>query len=187
MQVSRAAVVLAAGGGTRWDGDGHKLLALLDGQPLAAHALGAASAAGLDELIVVTGAVDLSEVIPAEATVLHNYRWAEGQAGSLRLAVDHARATGHDAVVVGLADSPGVPVEAWRALAAVDAVLAVATFDGRRRPPTRIGRSLWDELPDAGDEGARILLARRSDLVLEVPCDGDPADVDTMEDLQRWN
>jgi len=80
-----------------------------------------------------------------------------------------------------------VPVEAWRALAAVDAVLAVATFDGRRRPPTRIGQSLWDELPDVGDEGARSLLARRSDLVLEVPCDGDPADVDTMEDLQRWN
>ncbi|MEO2113467.1 MAG: nucleotidyltransferase family protein, partial [Acidimicrobiales bacterium] len=30
--------MLAAGGGTRWDGEGHKLLADLDGRPLAAHA-----------------------------------------------------------------------------------------------------------------------------------------------------
>ncbi|MDG2427393.1 MAG: nucleotidyltransferase family protein [Acidimicrobiales bacterium] len=187
MQVTRAAVVLAAGGGSRWDGDGHKLLAEVNGRPLVAHALIAASASGLDELIVVTGAVDLESVIPTSATVLHNERWADGQAGSLRLAVTHATRVGHDSLLVGLADSPGVPAEAWRAVAATDEMLAVATFNGQRRPPTLIGRDLWDELPYTGDEGARSLLSRRSDLVTEVPCEGDPADVDTMEDLRRWN
>ena len=192
--VSRAAVVLAAGGGSRWDGDGHKLLAELDGRPLAAHALAAAAGAGLDELVIVTGAVDLSGVLaevvseasPVAIKVLHNDCWAEGQAGSLGLAITHAAAVGHDAVVVGLADSPGVPPEAWRAVAAVEAELAVATFAGRRRPPTLIGRSLWDQLPEVGDQGARGLLGERPDLVVEVPCPGDPADVDTMEDLRRW-
>jgi len=192
--VSQAAVVLAAGGGSRWDGDGHKLLAEVDGRPLAAHALAAAADAGLDELVVVTGAVDLTgvlagvldEALPVTVKVLHNERWAEGQAGSLGLAVAHAVAVGHDAVVVGLADSPGVPTEAWRAVAAVEAELAVATFAGRRRPPTLIGRSLWGQLPQVGDLGARDLLADRPDLVVEVPCPGDPADVDTMEDLWRW-
>lgn len=183
-------MVLAAGGGTRWDGEGHKLLADLGGRPLVAHALEAAAAAGLDELVVVTGAVDLTpaldEVLPDGATVLHNGRWADGQAGSLRMAVAHAGAAGHEAVVVGLADSPGVPAEAWRAVAAVDAELAVATFDGRRRPPTLIGRSLWGRLPEIGDEGARRLLAEWSDLVVDVPCPGDPTDVDTLEDLRRW-
>jgi len=192
--VSRAAVVLAAGGGSRWDGDGHKLLAEVDGRPLAAHALTAAADAGLDELVVVTGAVDLTgvlagvldETLPVTVKVLHNERWAEGQAGSLGLAVAHAAAVGHDAVVVGLADSPGVPTEAWQAVAAVEAELAVATFAGRRRPPTLIGRALWGQLPQVGDQGARVLLEERPDLVVEVPCPGDPTDVDTMEDLWRW-
>ena len=184
-----AAVVLAAGGGTRWDGDGHKLLAPLGGRPLAAHAFDAAAAAGLDELVVVVGAVDLvaAGVVPDGATVLANGRWADGQAGSLRLAVEHARSRGHAAVVVGLADSPGVPSEAWRAVAAAPSPLAVATFAGRRRPPTRIGRNLWDDLPTEGDEGARGLLSGRPDLVREVPCPGDPADVDVLEDLRRWS
>ncbi|SVC35423.1 uncharacterized protein METZ01_LOCUS288277 [marine metagenome] len=192
--VSQAAVVLAAGGGSRWDGDGHKLLAEVDGRPLAAHALTAAADAGLEELVVVTGAVDLTgvlaevldEALSFEVTVLYNDRWAEGQAGSLGLAVTHAAAVGHDAVVVGLADSPGVPTEAWRAVAAVEAELAVATFAGRRRPPTLIGQSLWGQLPEAGDQGARGLLVEWPDLVVEVPCPGDPTDVDTMEDLRRW-
>ena len=85
-----AAVVLAAGGGARWNGAGHKLLAEVAGRPLAAHALVAASEAGLDELVVVTGSVDLSAVLPIGATVLHNDRWIDGQATSLRLAVDYA-------------------------------------------------------------------------------------------------
>ena len=69
-----AAVILAAGGGARWNGAGHKLLAEVAGRPLAAHALAAASEAGLDELVVVTGSVDLSTVLPVGATVLHNNR-----------------------------------------------------------------------------------------------------------------
>ena len=182
-----AAVVLAAGGGTRWAGPGHKLLADLDGWPLASHAIGAAAAAGLDELVVVTGSADLSAVIPDGATVLYNELWSDGQAGSIRLAVEHARRVGHEAIVVGLADMPGIPAEAWRAVADAPGSLVVATFDGQRRPPTKVGRRYWSELPEAGDTGARFLLAARPFDVLEVACPGDPADVDTVEDLGQWN
>ena len=182
-----AAVVLAAGGGSRWTGSGHKLLADLDGRPLAAHALAAAAAAGLDELVVVTGAADLSAVIPRGATVVHNGSWSQGQAGSIRLAVDYALSAGHEAIVLGLADTPGVPTEAWRAVADAEGSLVVAVFDGLRRPPTKVGRRFWDELPVSGDSGARSLLAARAPDVVEVACRGNPADIDTVEDLQLWN
>ena len=182
-----AAVVLAAGGGSRWSGPGHKLLADLDGRPLAAHAIAAAAAAGLDELVVVTGSVDISAIIPGGATVLHNGSWSEGQAGSIRLAVEHAKRAGHEAIVLGLADTPGIPAEAWRAVADAEGPLVVAVFDGLRRPPTKVGRRFWDELPVSGDSGARSLLAGRASHVVEVACSGDPADIDTVEDLRLWN
>ncbi len=181
-----AAVVLAAGGGTRWDGEGHKLLADLDGRPLAAHAIDAAAAAGLDELVVVTGAADLSNVLPAAATVVHSPDWSSGQAVSLQCAVAHCRTAGHEAMVVGLADMPGVTAEAWRGVAEQSGDLVCASFDGRRRPPVKVAVHLWDELPVAGDEGARQLLHRRASEVVEVACDGEPADIDTVDDLRAW-
>ena len=182
-----AAVVLAAGGASRWNGVGHKLLAELDRQPLASWAIEAAAAASLDELVIVTGSTDLTGLIPADATVVHNPRWADGQASSLQVAVAACRTAGHHALVVGLADMPGVLAEVWRAVAGVPEPLATATFAGQRRPPVKIAEELWGELPTAGDLGARGLIANGVYPVTEVACDGRGDDVDTVEDLETWN
>lgn len=181
-----AAVVLAAGTGIRFHGVGSKLLAEVRGRPLAAWALAAADDAGLDEVIVVVGATDLSALLPSAATVVRNPDPAAGQATSLACGLDAAEAAGHQAVVVGLADQLGVTPEAWRAVAATDAAVATATFGGQRRPPVRLDRSIWPLVPRTGDEGARRLMRERPDLVVEVPCDGEPGDVDTVEDLEAW-
>ena len=75
-----AAVVLAAGGGTRFAGPTHKLLAEFRGKPVVQWAVENATAAQLDDLVVVMGAVDLRHVLPAGVTLLYNPRWHEGQA-----------------------------------------------------------------------------------------------------------
>jgi CTP:molybdopterin cytidylyltransferase MocA len=186
--LTTAALLLAAGGGTRWQGPTHKLLTLIDGQPLVLRAVAAAVEAGLDDVLVVTGAVDLAGVLPSGVVVVPNARWAEGQAGSLRAGVDAAAARGHDAVVVGLGDQPGVTASAWRMVAAAaDRPIAVAAYRGRRGHPVRLAAAVWPLLPSGGDEGARGLLRDRPDLVGEVACEGDPADVDTLEDLTAWS
>jgi CTP:molybdopterin cytidylyltransferase MocA len=180
--MTTAAVLLAAGGGTRFVADGHKLLAPFRGRPLVEWALAAADV--LDELIVVTGAVEL--VLPAGAREVRNARWADGQATSLAAGIDAAR--GHEAVVVGLGDQPLIPAEAWRQVAASTVTpIAVATYGGTRRNPVRFAAEVWPLLPREGDEGARSLLAGRPELVTEVACGGNPADVDTQEDLATWS
>jgi CTP:molybdopterin cytidylyltransferase MocA len=180
-------VVLAAGGGTRFAGQEHKLLTGLRGRPVVVWAVEAALAAGLDETIVVTGAVDLTAVLPEGATVVHNDGWAMGIAVSLRVGLAVAEAHDHAAAVVGLGDQPFVPASAWQAVAAATGPIAVATYDGQRRNPVRLAREVWTDVPHFGDEGARALMRQRPHLVTEVACDGEPADIDTVEDLGRWS
>ncbi|WP_436795058.1 nucleotidyltransferase family protein [Actinospongicola halichondriae] len=180
-----AAVLLAAGSGSRFEGETHKLLAPLGDGTVFSHALTAVSASGLD-VYLVTGAADLADLVGPEVRVVHNAAWADGQATSVRAGIDAAGADGHDAVVVGLADQPFVTAEAWREVAASDAAIAVATYDGKRGNPVRLHASVWDLLPATGDEVGRALMRSRPDLVRPIPCAGDATDIDTLEDLHRW-
>lgn len=181
-----AAVLLAAGAGSRFDGRTHKLLAPLDGAPVVARSATRAVESGLD-VIVVVGAVDLTAHLPAAVTVVENPQWADGQAVSVRAGLTVAEALGHDAAVIGLADQPGVTADAWRAVAGSRSPIAVATYDGVRANPVRLDRTVWALLPPVGDEVGRAVMRAHPDLVEEVPCAGVPDDIDTMEDLRRWS
>jgi molybdenum cofactor cytidylyltransferase len=188
--VAAAAVILAAGAGSRFlagpDAE-HKLLAPFQGHPVVWWAVTHALEAGLDQTWVVTGAVDLASELPAGVEMLPNPAWEQGQATSLQRAVRLARRRHLAAIVVGLGDQPLVAPDAWRAVASTSADVAVATYDGRRRNPVRLGSAVWNLLPRSGDEGARVLMRERPDLVYEVACQGDPVDIDTREDLQAWS
>lgn len=194
MSAEVVAVILAAGAGSRFDGTGHKLLAELperaDEPPASVieRSLAHVLAAGIGSVLVVTGAVE--DVVPErfadDVAVHHNPRWADGQITSLHVGLDAAAQLGCRAAVIGLADQPFITPAAWQAVAGADAPIAVATYDGRRGNPVRLDAAVWELLASTGDEGARSLMRVRPDLVREVPCTGSPADIDTEEDLRRW-
>jgi CTP:molybdopterin cytidylyltransferase MocA len=181
-------VLLAAGAGSRFGGDVHKLEAIIDGVPVVARSCRAMCTAGLDEVLVVQGAVDLCLFLP-EVPVLFNPDWETGQRSSLLVALEEARRRGVDAVVVGLADQPFVPASAWRAVADCPSPVAVAVYGGQRGNPVRLAASTWAPLAaeeGPADEGARSFIAHHPELVAEVACEGNPADIDTPEDLGPW-
>lgn len=186
--MTAAAVLLAAGSGTRFESEQPKLLAELDGRPLVRWAIESAMASGLPGPYVVTGSVDLGDALEG-ARVVINDRWAEGMASSLCAGIRAAEADGHDAVVVALGDQPGLSPDAWRAVAAAtDTPIAVATYSGKRAHPVRLNAAIWADLPESGEDGARILMRERPHLVTEVPCNaGTATDIDTAEELDRFN
>lgn len=195
-----AAVVLAAGAGSRFGGG--KLLAPLDGRPVLQHVLDALAAAGILETTVVLGddAAAIGDAIPwrGERRVV-NPRPADGLASSLRIGVAAAgrRATasadpGPDALLVCLGDQPllrPAVVEALVAALAADSarpVVVPAYADDRGRNPVLLGRAVWPLAEAAtGDRGLGPLLAAHPELVTAVPLPGDNPDVDTPADLDR--
>lgn len=182
------AYVLAGGGGSRFSGDRHKLLADFRGRPVISWVIEQAVEAHFDGGVhVVAGAVAVDDVLPESVGMLRNERWREGIATSLAVAVDHARGQGHQAIVVGLGDQPLIPTSAWVAVREAPHPVAVATYEGRRRNPVKLRADVWDLLPREGDEGARVVIRERPDLVGEVACEGIPADIDTVEDLTEWS
>ncbi|HEY4608759.1 MAG TPA: nucleotidyltransferase family protein [Ilumatobacteraceae bacterium] len=183
-------VLLAAGGGSRFAGPTHKLLATVDGIAIVRRSLDNVLAAGLDHVVVVTGAVDLAVGVDLTAVeVVHNPKWEQGQATSLHAGLAAAAVNGSEFAVVGLADQPFVPSSAWRAVATArsPAPIVVATYGGVRGPnPVRLHAAVWSQMPTDGDEGARSLMRLHPDWVNEVACDGSAADIDTLEDLTQW-
>jgi CTP:molybdopterin cytidylyltransferase MocA len=181
--------VLAAGGGSRFGGG--KLLAKLGGRPIIETVLDNLREAPVDEIIVIVGAdaESLREVCERYGIrTVANQEWERGQSTSVLAGL---RTCGGRAAVVMLGDQPFVGAEAVARLVAAfaeGAKVAVATYGGKRRNPVLFSREIWPllEAELAGDEGARSVLRRHPELVVEVPCDGvgDPVDVDTREDLR---
>jgi CTP:molybdopterin cytidylyltransferase MocA len=182
-----AGVILAAGAGSRFGGGGEKLRTDFRGRPLVRWAVDSMIGAQLDDLMVVTGAVDLRDALPEGVRVVPNEHWSRGIASSLGCAIALADRVGHDAIVVGLGDQPFVTTDAWTAVARTKSPIAVATYGGERGNPVRLAREVWSLLPSEGDVGARRLMADRPALVAEVACRGNAVDIDTQEDLARWS
>ena len=179
--------LLAAGGGARFDGPTHKLRAPFRSATVVEHSLAAALDSHLGPVAIVWGAVGLADLCPASVTMLHNPDWSHGQATSIQMAVAWATALDATSLVIGLGDQPGRTADCWRAVAAATAGPIVGCGDRTLfTPPVRLDREVWGLLPKGGDEGARALVRDHPTLVHTVICNGQPDDVDTVEDLSQW-
>jgi molybdenum cofactor cytidylyltransferase len=188
--VSVAAIILAAGRGTRF-GEAPKLLASLHGKALVRHVAEAAVASALSPVIVVTGhrSAEVKAVLKdLPLTIVPNPAYADGLSTSLRagFAALPEEAT---AAAILLGDMPLVTPSLLDGLARAwsderpSALVPVAA--GRRGNPVILSRSLAPAIAMlAGDIGAGPLLRGRSD-VREWPVEDTAVlqDIDTADAL----
>jgi molybdenum cofactor cytidylyltransferase len=188
-----AALVLAAGRSSRMGGP-NKLLAEIGGRPLVRIVVEAALASRARPVIVVTS--HQRERVEAALAGLpidfvHNANFANGLGTSLRVGIAALPAQA-DGVIVCLGDMPQVEAAMIdRLVGALDpdkgALIAVPTIEGQRGNPVVWSRRFFPDLMAVeGDIGARYLIGRYSEAVVEVPLTGTAAltDIDTPEALQ---
>jgi len=181
-------VLLAAGAGSRFTGSHHKLLAPLKGAPVVSYALSAMVSAGFEQCIAVTGSAPLTGLLDG-VTEVHNPDWSTGQRSSVLAAIEYAQEHGFESIVVGLGDQPFIPTDAWQAVAETDSPIVIATYDGVRGNPVKLSSAVWELFRSTEgdpDTGARDLIRLHPELVREVACKGNSADIDTTEDLSTW-
>ncbi|MFC3677257.1 NTP transferase domain-containing protein [Ferrovibrio xuzhouensis] len=184
-----AVLVLAAGLSRRF-GDGHKLLAEVDGRPVIRHVVETALQTDHRPVLLVTG--HQADAVTAAAgngdrlQVVHNPAYAEGLAGSLRTGMA-ALPPDTDGVLVCLGDMPDVSTMVLDQLAAAfnpveGRAICLPVFNGKRGNPALWGAQFFDELARLqGDSGARSLFMPHAEWICEVPvdCAGILLDYDT--------
>ncbi len=195
-----AAILLAAGRSSRFraaagaGGPATKLIAVVDGEPMARRVARAALASKARPILVVTGHAQ-AEVEAALAGLpvgfAHNPLFATGLASSLKTAVA-ALPADIDAAIVLLGDMPRVSA------ALIDGLIDAFDHDpnakavapvrrGERGNPVLVSRNLFGEIARLdGDIGARRLLRAAGADVVEVEIDDDAIayDVDTPDHLE---
>jgi molybdenum cofactor cytidylyltransferase len=183
--VKRVAVVLAAGSARRFGSD--KLSALFRGEPLVAHAIRAARAAPVTQVIVVAHPTLEPGTWPGEPAVEIVRVASSALSDSLRAGLDAAGTV--DQLFVFLGDMPLVPHDAAPRLAdriasAYAAMPRKGTEPGH--PVLLSARALADVMNLPGDTGAGKLLRSRNDVVfVDMPQGAILEDVDRPEDLAR--
>jgi molybdenum cofactor cytidylyltransferase len=190
-----AAVILAAGDSTRM-GSPKAILDAPDGRPFIASIVRALGAAGISDIVIVTGR-DHDRVIdaldrdapPVRARAVRNADPSRGQLSSLWLGMDASIGPDTKGLLVTLVDVPlvapgtiGRVVEAWRRTRAPIVRPAIGDRHGH---PVIFDRALFDELRAAPLEtGAKAVVRAHAAEIMDVPVDdeGSLTDVDTPAD-----
>jgi molybdenum cofactor cytidylyltransferase len=190
-------IILAAGSSTRM-GSPKALLPDPDGRPFVARLTRTFGAAGVTDIVIVTG-IQHDAIVAAVAadrpntnpSFFTNPNPERGQLSSLWIGLDAADRPEVEAILVTPVDIPMVRastirqiVEVWQRRRAPVVRPAVGVRHGH---PVLFDRSLFDELRRAPlDEGARAVVHAHADRILDVPVEdeGCLVDVDTPADYR---
>jgi molybdenum cofactor cytidylyltransferase len=185
-----AGVILAAGAASRMGQP--KLLLPWLGEALICHAARTALAAGLDPVVVITGASEAgirSALDGLAVQMVHNPDWEAGQSTSVRVGIE-ALPSKTQAVIFLLADQPFVTPELVQALVQTylqNRPAILAPFVGEKRTnPVLFDRSIFEYLRGLqGDAGARTIFTRIPPTRMPWPDARLLFDVDTPQDYER--
>lgn len=192
--MSTAAILLAAGRGSRLGGTTPKPLVSLGNQALLcktlAHYLEASTIA---RVLLILGYESelIRKTLPEHErlTVLTNPAWPQGMSTSIRVGVE-ALGAEITTVLIGLGDMPWVSPELLDKIvqACESNQLIVAPFyQGERGHPVAFPACFMGALRELqGDRGAASLLKSQEIVALAVDEPGILTDIDTPEDLLKW-
>ena len=179
--------ILGAGAGTRFRGDGSKLIVRIRGKALLAHAIDAASASLASRCSLILGAAFESVMARVDArrcAIIVNADWEDGIASSLRCAI--AAHADDDGCILMLGDQPNVTPGDLNALiarfrASQDSI--VALHSGKVwGAPVLFGRSDYaDVMRLTGDAGAKRYAQTQGRRLLFV----EASRPDTFDDVDR--
>jgi molybdenum cofactor cytidylyltransferase len=190
-----AAVVLAAGGSTRFGKP--KQLAIFQGEPFVRRIAAAAKGAGCAPIVVVVGA-DAAQITSVLAglpvSIAEHPNWSNGLGSSIAVGVKHAAtiAADLDAAILLACDQPLVNAAALRQLIQLHLEkgkpIVASAYAETLGIPALFNRSYFaDLLQLKGDSGAKgIILARRHD-VASFNFPGAAIDIDTTADYEKLN
>ncbi len=187
-----SAVVLAAGTSSRM-GEPKQLLKVGTTTLLEA-VLEKVTSSNVDEVIVVLGSSAnrvLRRTALGKSRVVLNKEFRTGMSGSLKAGVK-AVSPESDAVLVVLADQPLLSEKTLNSMietyVRTRSPIIAPRFHRRRGNPILFDRSLFLELQSlTGDRGAKSVVERHPDLLLEVPVEDEGVvfDIDTKEDYKK--
>lgn len=180
-----AAVILAAGAGSRFGGPkAHATLP--DGRRFLDVVIEGCATCGADPIVAV---VPPDTMVPVPARAVVNARATDEQVTSLRLGLAQLANTAAAGALVWPVDHPFALETS--AMAVIDAArrtgapIVVPVTDGGRGHPVWFARETWRELMTVADGGARAVVRAYGARVHEVPVAdaGIRRDIDTRADL----
>src|SRR5205809_4602958 len=187
-----AIIILAAGGSTRFGNI--KQLLHFNGKTLLQHAIGEATKAGAEPIVVVTGASadEISKGINQERIqVVLNERWQEGMASSIVAGIHAAITYNNDTekIIIAVSDQPFVSASLFKQLyktqeESVQHIIACA-YANTMGTPALFTQKYFDALLSLqGDEGAKKILLANKDDVATIDFPQGNIDIDTQKDYE---